>query len=83
MQDFHWREGGGGGGRTHITSAKPQVRYDQGPGPARARLKALEAVGGFDGLSCYLSLFFFFLLSDTKWEKKKRALDLCRRNFGL
>ena len=62
--------GGGGGGRkrfcagTHITSAKPNLPYTAG---SRGRLRALEALGFFDALSCYLSLIFKH--SDTKWAK--------------
>ena len=47
--------GGGGGLKrlftpTHITSTNPEVPYGRG---SRARLRALEALGGFDVLSCY------------------------------
>ena len=36
--------------------------------PLRPGSRALEALGGFDALSCYPSLIFKH--SDTKWEKK-------------
>ena len=41
---------------TYITSTKPEVPHDRGPGPASVR--ALEALRVFDALLYYLSLIF-------------------------
>ena len=49
--------------RTHITNAMPEVPYGRVPGPAA---RALEALGVFYALSCYLSLILEH--SDTKWD---------------
>ena len=66
-------EGGGGGGRKaqnimythahHEREARSPLRLG-----SRTRVRALEALGVFDALSCYLSLIFKH--SDTKWDKK-------------
>ena len=54
IQDFHLR--GGGHKRlcacTHISSAKPEVPFGRGPD----LIRALEALGLFYALSCYLFL---------------------------
>ena len=58
-----------GGGQkimcTH-TYQECEARSPVGLG-CRARLRALEALGVFYALSCYLSLIFKH--SDTKWDK--------------
>ena len=61
-----------GGSRTFIQGGvkdymcAPEVPYGRGPGPAFKR--ALESLGVFDALSCYLSLIFKH--SDTKLDYK-------------
>ena len=67
IQDFHLV----GGGAQKIMWAhahhKLEARSPLTPG-SRAHKWALEALGVFDALSCYLSLIFKH--SDTKWDKK-------------
>ena len=65
--------GGGGGGRNRLCACdtKPEVPYSCCRGPGLAyNLRALEALGVFDTLSCYLSLVFKH--SDTKLDNKKQ-----------
>ena len=54
--------GGGGGTQMIITIANPEVPYGRGP-----------ALGGFDALSCYLSLIFKLI---QKWDLKNSRLIL-------
>ena len=62
--------GGGGGAQTIMCAHALHKREAWSPlrPGSRARLRALGAPGGFDALSCYLSLIF--KQSDTKWDKK-------------
>ena len=72
-QDFHLGGGGGGAGRkrlcasTHIT-ARNRTCFRQG---SRARLRALEALGFFNALSCNLCIIFKH--SDKKKLKKTKT----------
>ena len=68
IQDFHLGE------EQQIMCAhahhERKARSPLRPG-SRTRLRALEALGTFDALSCYLSLIFKH--SDTKWDKKTHS----------
>ena len=46
-------------------SAKIEVPFGRGPGPA---FGAMEALGFVNALSCYMCLIFKH--SDTNWDKK-------------
>ena len=66
IQDFHLGEGAQkimSGHAHHEREARSSLR----PG-SRARLRALEPLGGFDALLCYMSQIFKH--SDTKWDLK-------------
>ena len=54
--------GGGGGAQKNMCEHAHHERQPRSP------LRALEALGYFDALSCYPSLSFKY--SDTKWAKK-------------
>ena len=47
---------------------------------SRVRFRALEALGGFDALSCYLSLICMH--SDTKWDLKQHSQSNVRGGGG-
>ena len=64
IQDFH---GGGGGAKDYLRARilpEHEPRSPLRPGPM-ARLRALETLGVFNALSCYLSLILEH--SDTKY----------------
>ena len=59
--------GGGGGANNYVrVHDMTSLLYGRGPGPCR--LRALEALGGFYALPCYLSLIFKH--SDTNGIQK-------------
>ena len=62
---FHW--GGGGAQKIMYMHAHLECEAQSPLQPGSRALKwALEALGGLDALSCYLSLIFKH--SDTKWD---------------
>ena len=56
--------GGGGGAKKNMCANAYHEREARSPlrSGSRARLRALEALGGFDALSCYMSLILSILI---------------------
>ena len=74
IQDFCMGGWGGGGGGQKNAHHERQARNTSWPGSrARCGLKALEALVGFNALSCYLSLIFKH--SDKKkWDTQTYSI---------